>query len=138
MDKARRELTGTLGRPPNDEEMAEQLGLSLEDYFTLAVSLTPCLELPLSLFDQGAYEIQAVDRDGRTGPDTALQRKELRRRLVNGIRCLPERLRTVISLYYYARMSYKEIALLFEVTESRICQMHNEAVNQIRTFFDAD
>ncbi len=138
MDKARHELTGSLGRPPDDEEMAKQLGMPLEDYNTLAGSLTPCLELPLSLFDQGTYEIQAIDRDGRTCPDAALQRKELRRRLVTSIRCLPERLRTVISLYYYARMSYKEIALVFEVTESRICQMHNEAVNEIRAFFEAD
>jgi RNA polymerase sigma factor for flagellar operon FliA len=138
MEKLRRELIGILGRPPNDEEMAEHLGMELEDYHTLADSLTPCLELSLSLLDQGSGNNQMVDGGGHACPDAALQRKELRRRLVNSIRCLPERLRTVISLYYYARLSYKEISLLFEVTESRICQMHREAVNQIRTLLDND
>jgi RNA polymerase sigma factor for flagellar operon FliA len=138
MENVRRELTGILCRPPNDEEMAQHLGMALGDYHSLADSLTPCLEFSLSSFDQGAFEIPVADGDGRTRPDTVLQRKELRRRLANAIRCLPERLRTIISLYYYARVSYREIALLFEVTESRICQMHNEAVDQIRTFLDDD
>lgn len=132
VEAQRRALTGELGRPPSDEELAQACGMSLEEYQKTRSALTPGLELSLSLLEQCGVEPAADPDQEMAQPDQRLLRAEARRRLVRALRTLPERLRTVVSLHYYMQLSYKEIALLFDVTESRVCQMHREAMNALR------
>jgi RNA polymerase sigma factor for flagellar operon FliA len=138
MERTRRTLIGKLGRMPNDEEMAGKLEMSIEEYHTMVGHLTPCMELSFVLMEHGTTALQASNASPQPSPHSELRRKELRRQLVKSIRKLPERERTVISLYYYANLSYKEIALLFDVTESRICQIHRDAVKRMRPYLDLD
>jgi len=138
LEKVRRKLQGTLGRPPVSEEMAEELNMSVSAYQELEGHLTPGIEMSLVLLNQ-EKELSASESSANSLPaDRILQKEELRQSLVRAIRCLPERLRTVISLYYYSHLSYKEIALLYDVTESRVCQMHREAVSLMRDDLDRD
>ncbi|NMB73997.1 MAG: FliA/WhiG family RNA polymerase sigma factor [Myxococcales bacterium] len=132
VEARRRALTGQLGRPPDNEELAQDLGMSLAEFERQQAVLTPGLELSLSLLEQCGFELPSDPEREQAQPDQRLLRNEARRRLTRALRRLPERLRTVVSLYYYAQLSYKEIALLFDVTESRVCQMHREAVNIMR------
>lgn len=132
IEARRRALTGTLGRPPSDEELAQDLGMTLAEFERQQAALTPGIELSLSLLEQCGFEPSDDPERELSQPDQRLLRGEARRRLMRALRRLPERLRTVISLHYYAQLSYKEIALLFDVTESRVCQLHREAVQSLR------
>jgi len=136
-EKARQELTGELGCPPNEDEMADHLGLPIEKYRSLANNLTPGLELSIDLLDKGVGSIFLSDYERYPAPDHALAQKELRNRLIAAIKQLPNRMRSIISLYYYARLNYREIAILFGITESRICQVHRDAVNRMRSFLES-
>ncbi len=138
LEKVRRKLQCMLGRPPGADEMAGALELSVGDYQELEGQLTPCLEMSLVLLNQ-EKELAVCESSAHPLPaDKLLQQEELRHRLVQAIRALPERPKTVISLYYYSHLSYKEIALLFDVTESRVCQIHREAVALMRDFLDRE
>jgi RNA polymerase sigma factor for flagellar operon FliA len=138
LSQTRRGLTNKLGHPPDDEDMANHLKMTINEYHMLTGRLIPTFELSLSLMDHIASIARMSESGPHATPDNILQRKELRNRLVKAIQSLPERSRTVISLYYYSRMNYKEIALLFDVTESRICQIHSIAVNQLRKQLESD
>ncbi len=138
LDRTRNKLTHELGRPPDDDEMAEAMGLELDDYFKMLGNLSPCMELSHVIFDKGSIPLQVTQATGVTSPHSVMAHKELRRRLVKAIRSLPDRQRTVISLYYYAKLSYKQIAILFDVTESRVCQIHRDAVRRMKPLIDGD
>jgi RNA polymerase sigma factor FliA len=138
LERTRTELTNELGNPPSDEQLAEQLGLELDEFLNMAGKLTPALEFSLDLLERGAASMLQPEVGAIPSPDRALFDKELRLRLVEAINRLPDRMRTVISLYYYARLNYREIALLLDVTESRICQIHREACQRMRTHLDGD
>jgi RNA polymerase sigma factor for flagellar operon FliA len=138
VEARRRALTGTLGRPPSDEELAQALGMTVAEFDRQQAMLTPGLELSLSLLEQCGFEPAGDPEREQAQPDQRLLRSEARRRLVKALRGLPERLRTVVSLHYYAQLSYKEIAVLFDVTESRVCQLHREAVNALRESMSRD
>lgn len=135
VERCRRNLRQTLGREPSDEEMAEGLGLDVSEWQELAASLGPGGELSLVLLSLDKSNPAA---DGEQRPDRRLQQRQLRQALVAALRRLPERLRTVMSLYYYARLNYKEIAQLLGVSESRVCQLHRRAVLRIREHFAAN
>jgi RNA polymerase sigma factor FliA len=132
LERVRRELQHSLGREPSEDEMAAALGMPRPEYTALAADLTPAMELSLTLLERGSGELQLGTPEDQTSPETQMIRSELRRRLVQAIRALPERQRSVISLYYYARLTYDEIALLYDVTASRICQIHRLAIQQLR------
>ena len=137
-DKARQELTGENGCPPDEAEMADHLGLPIEKYRSLANGLTPGFELSIDLLDKGVGSMFLCDYVRYAAPDQALAQKELRNRLIEAINQLPKRMRSIISLYYYARLNYREIAIIFGITESRICQIHSEAVNRMRSCLECD
>ncbi len=128
-----------LGRPASDEEVAESLGMDLNEFSDM-VSRSAGLAL-LSLDD-------IIDRnwDGEGGrtlldtlsglededPQAQHAFEELKRLLAQAIDALPERERLVLSLYYHEEMSMKEIGAVMEVTESRISQIHSKAIARIK------
>ncbi|RLB59517.1 MAG: RNA polymerase sigma factor FliA [Deltaproteobacteria bacterium] len=130
VEALRRQLRQELGREPSDEEMARELDLDLAGWQRLSARLGPSGELSLMVLQLRRGEGFPAAEDDL--PDQQLQRQRLRRALVEALQQLPERLRTVVSLYYYARLNYREIASLLGVTESRVCQLHRKAVVKIR------
>lgn len=125
-------LENKLGRVPTNEELATHLNVSLKEIEeTLAdianFNMTSLEEL---LANQGEYYID--DTKGKTTPENVLEKKEISRILGNIIDELPKNQKTVISLYYYEELTYKEIGKIMELSESRISQIHSKAILNIK------
>lgn len=129
-------LSAALGRKPTDEELARELNLSIDEYLEISAAIPAAVELSLELLERGAGSLNVAAAGKFASPEVALQRKELRKRLIAAIECLPERQRVVISMYYYSKLNYREIASLLDVTESRICQIHRQACERLRARLD--
>lgn len=136
LEKAFHALQKTLGRPPDDEEVAAHLGISLEEYFELleearGISLMSSEDLTPEYCEHHA------NRDGLNGrltdnPHNRLLSRELRDILKKAIDDLPEKERQVLALYYYEELTMKEIGAVMSLTESRVCQLHSKAVLRLR------
>ncbi len=132
------ELEKTLKRPPTEEEMAQKLGISMEDFHKLLNETKAVNILPLEYadFEQGDDETNFepthnLISDG-TNPLEQLQKKELETQLAKAIEKLPEKERLVISLYYYDQLTMKEIGRVLDVSESRVSQIHSRAMLYLR------
>jgi RNA polymerase sigma factor for flagellar operon FliA len=133
-----REMEGKLGRPPTPREVAERMGLTIEDYWDLQDRVAPVSHV--SIDNAGASD---GEDEGRTLaeslPDTegddafrALLQQEGRDQIQQAIKSLSERKRTCVMLYYVRDMSLAEIAAVFKVTPSRICQILAGARKDLR------
>jgi len=129
-------LEKRLGRPAEDTEVADYLGLSLEDLHkqmgeaSTAVLLSFEDLLPKSSGDMDIMECIA-DRSGR-GPVTDLNFSELKSRLGAEIDNLPEKEKLVMTFYYYEEMTMKEIGQILGITESRVCQLNAQGLMRLR------
>lgn len=120
------ELTQRLGRMPTEEEVAGELGLSLPAYQELLGEISDAGFARLELGAGG--EPMAAE----PSPEARAARVELQSSIVDAIEELPERLQLVLSLHYQEECSLREIGEVLGVTESRVCQLHSEAVHLIR------
>jgi RNA polymerase sigma factor for flagellar operon FliA len=127
----------SLGRPPTEEEVANHLEMTLEQYFKL---LDDAKGIPLiSQEDLTPDYIEAhsvadvVDAVECGNPLDAFVGKELRTRLKDTINDLPEKGKLVLSLYYYSDMTMREIGMTLNLTESRVCQLHTQAILHLRS-----
>lgn len=125
-------LENKLGRIPSNEELAGYLNMSLQELEeiladTVNFNVTSLEEL---LVNQGEYYIE--DYKGEGTPENILEKKEICRILGNIIDELPVNQKTVIALYYYDELTYKEIGAIMELSESRISQIHSKAILTIK------
>lgn len=122
--------TGTEARPA---AVAAALGISMDEYHRLARDATACR---LFSFEQmnSADEDNPVDlaADGGPGPEDSVENEGFRRALAEVIDGLPERERLVLSLYYDEELNLREIGDVLSVTESRVCQIHGQALVRVR------
>ena len=65
-------------------------------------------------------------------PDVVLEKKDLKEKLLETIKSLPQRERTILSLYYYEDLNYKEIAQVFNITVSRVSQIHSRVLDSLK------
>jgi RNA polymerase sigma factor FliA len=136
LEKAFAALRRSLGRPPREEEVAAYLGISLEEYFKLldsahSVSLISSDDMPADYLDNCRQEtvLELMDHGN---PLTLLSSADLRSQLKQAIDELPRKERLVISLYYYDELTMKEIGRVINLTESRVCQLHSQAIIRLR------
>ena len=120
--KTRKRLAGNLGREATVEEVATELGVDVEEASDMAALLEPPLPLESIL----------PTLAGAEATDAAVLRAEAVRRLTEALEQIPERLRMVLSLHYIEDLTYREIAGLLKVSEPRVCQLHSEALAQLR------
>ncbi len=133
IQRAMQALTQSLGRPPEDIEVASQLGWTLEHYHAaLAQSSLQLVYLDdLAPAEGRDFSDQHAD-ESIARPDQALQDEQLERDLQAAIGRLPERERLILSLYYQEDLQLKEIGEVLEVSESRVCQLMKQAVMRLR------
>ncbi len=138
LQKTTRALELSLGRPPEREEIAEKMGLTMRQYHNLldevrSINLVS-IDGPRSERDEGRGTLADVIEDVRADrPDSALDKTEAISALADAIQNgLPERLRDVLTMYYYREMNLKEIGEVLGVSESRVSQLHTEACLRLR------
>ncbi len=123
-----------LGRAPEDEEIAQEMGASLEEYYkiidrTYNVKL---LSLDEPAFGSSNTTVNKIE-SGNPSPFEKIKKSELEKVIASALAHLPEKVQTVISLYYFDEMTLKEIAEIMGLTESRISQIHSKAIIILRT-----
>lgn len=133
VSRAIRKLQHGLGRDPNEQEVADELGMELEQYQKLSETLArgPALG---RLGDKEPDDVAAKGWD----PAAALEDKQLRQQLAKAIGSLPERTKMVLALYYQEECTQAEIGQILGVTESRVCQILGEAAARLRAKLDVD
>ena len=139
LQRTTRELELKLGRPPESNEIADAMEISLPDYYDLlhevrSVNLVSLDGPRGNGDDEGRGTLADVIEDARADlPDATLDKKEAITVLAEAIQTsLPERLRNVLIMYYYREMNLKEIGAVLGVTESRVSQLHTEACLRLR------
>ncbi|AVO49728.1 RNA polymerase sigma factor FliA [Melaminivora suipulveris] len=137
IEQALRRAEQRLGRSPLESEIAEELGMSLGDYQSLLGKVRGTQLVYLEDMHQGDDESDSfLDRhvaDEAADPMAVLRDQRLRTSLVAAIGQLPEREQHIMGMYYEHDMNLKEIAAVLGVTESRICQLHSQAIARLRT-----
>jgi len=136
VEMAIRDLEKRLNRPPEAEELADYLGISLDEYYRIMddsrnVQLIYEEELPETL--EGAYSDEEVYRAiDNENPFSILADREMKKSLVEAIKKLPKQEQLVLSLYYNDELTMKEIGRVLSLTESRVSQIHTQAVIRLR------
>jgi len=124
--RAAREAERRLGRPATEVELAGALGVSLAAYRRLLDEVAP-----VALVGLDALEEWRGDGDGHDPLDALLARERVEL-LADAVRRLPEREQLVLSLYYRDELAMKEVGAVLGVTESRVSQLHTQALLRVR------
>ena len=133
------QLEQRLGRVPGEEEMAAALKMSVAAYQAVLDEIRPaqfiCLDsAPASDGDEAGSLYDVVPDPGLEGPREQVSRAELKGMVFERLKQLPEIQRKVLALYYGEDLHLREIAEVFGVTESRICQIHSQAILSLRSY----
>ncbi len=128
-----------LKRCPTEEEIAVQLGISLEEYHQWLVEIRGLniASIEYAGNDQGKDLLHYVAETDDNLPSTLLERSELERLLAAGIQEIPKIEQTVLSLYYHEDLTLREIAEVVNLHESRISQLKSQAILRLRTHLRA-
>ncbi|KXF81317.1 RNA polymerase sigma factor FliA [Enterovibrio coralii] len=131
------QLEGELGRDPNDKEIAKRLGMSLDQYYQAQNDINAGRLIGIE--DLGVSEDAFMTESHRDEnlPFEEVAEDSFKGHLANAIRGLPEREALVLSLYYDEELNLKEIGAIIGVSESRVCQIQNQAMQRLRTKLSA-
>lgn len=137
------DLEGRLGRPATEEEVAEAMGIEIDSFHVLLADTGRASLLSLDdvvLSGDGNEKIHLADVVYDENADTSLDVESgaVKQSLGEGIDRLPDRERLVIALYYYEGLTFKEIGKILEVSESRVYQLHTQAVLRLRGYLQRD
>ena len=128
--EALRDIEQREGRDAEDKEVAQKLGMSLAEYHQALQDATA--GRLFSLDGEDGEHCTDTLSDGRAGPEEQLEEQDLKREVADRIATLPERERLVLALYYDEELNLKEIGEVLGVSESRVCQIHNQALMRLR------
>jgi RNA polymerase sigma factor for flagellar operon FliA len=127
------------GAPPDEAEMAKALKMSLPDYQQLLEEIRPatfiCLDATIgNENDDGPSQYESIADYTQDNPVERTARREIAALIANRLEQLPEAQRKVLALYYFEGLRLREIAKAFRLTESRICQIHAQAILAIKAY----
>jgi RNA polymerase sigma factor for flagellar operon FliA len=136
VEAAMKALEHRLGRPPTESEVARKLNLDISAYYEL---LNDCSGHQLVYYedfneDGGDHFLDRhlMDGDGHDDVMKTLMSSEFRDALIEAIKGLPEREQMLMGLYYEQELNLKEIGAVMDVSESRVCQLHSQAIARLR------
>jgi RNA polymerase sigma factor for flagellar operon FliA len=132
-------LEAALHRTPSEAEVAAEMGIELDElhnvFSQLSLANVVALEELLHVGGEGGDRLSLMDTLEDTAADNPVEvaeDRELRRLLARAINTLPDREKTVVTLYYYEGLTLAEIGQVLGVTESRVSQIHTKSVLQLR------
>lgn len=121
-------------RPPSEQEIADEMGLDIHAYFDLlndARGAQLVYYEDLHDADGDDFLERFADRDDQ-GPFDALSSRHFKKALAQAVGILPEREKQLMGMYYEQEMNFKEIGAVLGVSESRVCQLHSQAISRLR------
>ena len=135
LEKAHLELEYELGRLPKEQEIAGRLGMTMEEYFVLlgqvrSVNVVSIDEEQSFNIGDKKFLFDLLQKESTPFGDMSV--KSLKKIIGKAIEELPERQRIVLSLYYYEGMNLKRIGAILKVTESRVSQLHAQAIDKLK------
>lgn len=136
IDEAIKSIEAKTGKSASDEEIALELGLSLDEYDNWQSQLKVTNVVSLNEFDDQGNSLEpamdATHNSHFAQPEDVVQEAELKQMLVEALSLLTDKERTVIELYYYEELTLKEISKVLDVSESRVSQLHTKALLKMR------
>ena len=137
VQSAIQELTQSLGRFPEEEEIAVNMELKLDDYRLMLseISHLGCVSLHETIDDSehGACLLDNLADESLINADEMLETHELTLEIAGHIERLSEKERLVITLYYYEELTQKEIAEVLDLSEGRVSQLHSQALIKLKS-----
>ena len=131
VEAAVRQLEQRLGRPPEEHEIAAEMEIPLSEYQQLLHDTNSGQLLPFEALVEERGE-PAAGQSAQRQPFEQLLDNQQRERLVAAIGELPEREKLLMALYYQEELNLKEVGAVLGVTESRVSQLHSQAVSRLR------
>jgi len=132
LDGAIKHLEQKLGSPPTEKQIMAHMGIGADEYYDLLSDTNNGLLLPLEQLAEEGWE----PHDPGDGGDTPFLQTlygEQREALIEAIDFLPDREKMLMALYYQEELNLKEIGQIMGVSESRVCQLHSQALGRIRS-----
>lgn len=139
IDNAMSTLEQRLKRPPQEKEIAAELGLKVEDYQQMLTDAHGGQILHYEDFQEDGDEdfLERFSAGDAANPLAILESEGFRVHLIEAVKQLPEREQQLMALYYDEEFNLKEIGAVLGVSESRVCQLHSQAVARLRGFMKA-
>ena len=134
IDSANARIEASLGRSATDEEIAEELEISIDDYYTMQGQTKVTNLVSLDEFVEQGSEMR-MDPTGNSHfeqPDRAIEKEEMTKMISSALTELTDKERQVVMLYYYEEMTLKEISMVLEVSESRVSQLHTKSLVKLK------
>lgn len=137
VQNATQELSDRFGRKPTTEEIAEHLNTTTDRVEEIIADAHKVSVLSLhekkDLSNSDSTElIETIKDDNASTPLEKLEEKDSKKELERALSRLPERERTILALYYHENLTMKEIGEAIDVSESRVCQIHSQAIMKLR------
>ena len=134
IDAAMKEIETTTGRAATDEEIAQKLEISTDDFADWQSQMKITGVVSLNEFMESGSEIPAEQHTQHRfeEPEEVIEKEELREVLGQALELLTEKEKKVILLYYYEDLTLKEISNVLEVSESRVSQLHTRALQKMK------
>ncbi len=137
-------LQGSLGRMPTTKEIAEEMDLSKEKVETAIAEMNS--NTMVSIYDkkgdsssgEGVEIVDTIEDSNAQDPLSQLEEKDVKKDLSMALSRLPERERMILALYYHENMTLKEIGEAISISESRVCQLHAQAIMKLRNLLSSN
>ncbi|MGL5956842.1 MAG: RNA polymerase sigma factor WhiG [Brevinema sp.] len=144
IERTTNQLEIKLGRAAKDDEVADAMGLSIEDFhqLQLRVGTNSLISMDDNWFmndgnDNSPMSFEeTLENKAILTPNNVAERTELKKMIAQAISDLPDREKQVLILYYYEELTLKEIGSILAVTESRVSQLHTKAIMRLKGLLD--
>jgi RNA polymerase sigma factor for flagellar operon FliA len=140
LQKTYAKLENDLGRLPYDDEVCDELKISMKEYEEILSDVAPAtlISLEESMPDRSSDSkelrvIDTIEDPGSSNPLKELGFIEVKNILKEAIANLPEKEKLVVALYHYEELTLKEIGVVLDITESRVSQIHSKAILKLRS-----
>jgi RNA polymerase sigma factor for flagellar operon FliA len=138
INNARMKLQKKYGRDPDDTEVAKAMKMPLNEYYKILQYASASNPLSLEDFKNNRYSdsdlniAECIADPKAKSPLNILEEKDMKEKLAELIDTLPRKEKLVLSLYYYEELTMQEIGKVLNITESRVCQIHSQALMKLK------